>query len=325
MSYSFRPARRAEAKPLIGLYAESGAGKTLSALLLARGFVGPDGKVGMIETESGRGEAYADDPRVPGGYIVLSLRDDFGPGIFGEAIATAEKEGVEALIIDSASHEWEAVGGVLHLAAQNQADGKKGPDVWRIPKLEHQRHFMLPLLGTSIPLVILCMRARYPMEKDKASGDWRRSEALVPYQADTILFEMFVHGWIDREHRFHGTKFTRDELRTVLRENEPISLETGRALAAWARGGIPDGVGALLAPTIQEWADVREAISAPVDRSPTADPIDEWVAAFGAVRREACEALFRGAKLERAAAGWSEADWARIVDAKDAAKVRLGL
>jgi hypothetical protein len=37
MTYSFRPAKRSEAKPLIGLYAESGAGKTYSALLLARG------------------------------------------------------------------------------------------------------------------------------------------------------------------------------------------------------------------------------------------------------------------------------------------------
>jgi hypothetical protein len=38
---AFRPATRTEAKPLIGLYAESGNGKTWSALLLARGFVGP--------------------------------------------------------------------------------------------------------------------------------------------------------------------------------------------------------------------------------------------------------------------------------------------
>jgi hypothetical protein len=32
----------------------------------------------MIETESGRGEAYARDP-VVGGYKVLPLREDFSP------------------------------------------------------------------------------------------------------------------------------------------------------------------------------------------------------------------------------------------------------
>lgn len=239
VTFSFRPAKRSEAKPLIGLYAESGAGKTLSALLLARGFVGPTGKVGMIETESGRGEAYADDPRVPGGYAVLSLREDFSPGAFGEALAAAEKADLDALIIDSASHEWEAVGGVLHMAAKNEAAGKKGPLVWQQPKMDHSRHFILPLLGTPIPLVIVCMRARYPMQQK--GKEWARAETLVPYQSDTILFELFAHGWIDREHRFHGTKWTRDELRTVLRDNEPITLETGQRLAAWAKGGTDRG------------------------------------------------------------------------------------
>jgi len=72
---TFRPAIRGSAKLLVGLYSESGCGKTLSALLLARGFVGPNGTIGMIETESGRGEAYADT--LSGGYSVLSLRVGF--------------------------------------------------------------------------------------------------------------------------------------------------------------------------------------------------------------------------------------------------------
>ena len=238
MTYSFRPAKRSEAKPLIGLYAESGAGKTLSALLLARGFAGPTGKVGMIETESGRGEAYADDPRIPGGYAVLSLREDFSPRAFGEALSFAEKAELDALILDSASHEWDAVGGVRHMAAMNEEQGKKGMLVWQTPKMDHQRHFMLPLLSTPIPLVVLCMRARYPMEENPTKkGDWKRGEHLVPYQSDTILFEMFAHGWIDRAHCFHGTKYTREGLREVIRENEPITLETGQRLAAWAKGG----------------------------------------------------------------------------------------
>ncbi len=106
MTYQFRPATRSEAKPLIGLYSESGAGKTYSALLLARGYVGPEGRIGMIETESGRGEAYADPTEYPeiGGYDVLSLRDDFSPQAYGKAITAAEQAGLGALIIDSASH-----------------------------------------------------------------------------------------------------------------------------------------------------------------------------------------------------------------------------
>src|SRR5215475_4730552 len=236
MTFSFRPASRSSAKPLIGLYAESGCGKTWSALMLARGFVGSSGKIGMIETEAGRGEAYAD--MLPGGYDVLSMRDTFSPSRFGEAITAAEKAGLDALIIDSASHEWSGAGGVLGMAAANQAAGKTGVLVWQQPKQEHKRHFMLRLMQTPISLVIVCMRAKYPMiEKKKPDGkkEWIRSETLDPDQADDILFEMFVHGWIDREHRLHVTKYTRPDLARIIVDQEPISIKTGERLAAWSR------------------------------------------------------------------------------------------
>jgi len=237
-NFSFRPASRSNAKPLIGLYAESGKGKTTSALMLACGFVGGDmSKVGMIETEAGRGEANAGDP-VIGGYQVLSLSGDFSPANYGKAIQAAEQARLSALIIDSASHEWEGAGGVLSMAADNQAAGKKGPIVWQRPKMEHQREFMLRIMQTPIPLVIVCMRAKYPMKEIPVNGkkEWTRSKELEPKQADDILFEMFIHGWIDDSHNFHGTKYTLDELRQVIKSDEPISVNSGKRLAAWASG-----------------------------------------------------------------------------------------
>jgi hypothetical protein len=241
MAYSFRPASRTEAKPLIGLYAESGAGKTYSALILARGFVGPEGRIGMIETESGRGEAYADPAEYPeiGGYDVLSLRDDFSPAAYGKAITAAEMAGLDALIIDSASHEWESTGGVLDMAAKNLAGGKTGVLAWQAPKIDHKKHFMLRFMQTPIPLVILCMRAKYPMREIKggAKKEWVRSDKLEPTQADDILFEMFVHGWISQgDHKFHLTKCTAKALEPVFRDGAPVTIETGQQLRAWAGG-----------------------------------------------------------------------------------------
>lgn len=231
---AFRPATRAEAKPLIGLYAESGNGKTWSALLLARGFVGRNGKIGMIETEGGRGEANVGREPV-GQYLVRPIRGNFSPEAYGQAITDAEQAGLDALIIDSASHEWEGAGGVLSMAADNQAKGVKGVLVWQQPKIMHQRNFMLRLMQTPIPLVIVCMRAKYPMEKK--GSDWVRSTVLEPKQAEDILFEMFVHGWIDDAHKLHVTKYTLPELATVIVDNELVSIETGRRLAEWAKGG----------------------------------------------------------------------------------------
>lgn len=238
MNTAFRPATRSEAKPLIGLYAESGCGKTWSSLLLARGYVGPGGKIGMIETEGGRGEANVGIEPI-GQYLVRPIRKDFSSEEYGKAISEAEQENLGALIIDSASHEWEGIGGVLDKAAKNMAAGKKGPLVWQEPKISHSKNFMLRLMQTPIPLVIVCMRAKYPMMQVKKDGkmDWTRSETLEPKQADDILSEMFVHGWIDQEHKLHVTKYTLPELANIIKDGEPISIETGRALAQWAKGG----------------------------------------------------------------------------------------
>lgn len=237
MGFTFRPAITSKAKPLIGIYAESGAGKTYSALLLAKGFAGDMSKVGMIETESGRGEVFADD-QIVGGFQVLSLRDDFSPKAYGQAIDAASKADLRVLIVDSASHEWEGAGGVLGMAAENQAAGKKGPIVWQKPKMDHQREFMLKLMQTPVSLVIVCMRAKYPMKEVVQNGkkEWTRSEVLEPKQADDILFEMMVHGWIDQQHNFHVTKYTKDAFKSIFIDGKPITVDTGKSLALWASG-----------------------------------------------------------------------------------------
>lgn len=238
--FQIRPAKRTSAKPLIGLYSESGGGKTWGALLIAKGFIGDMSKVVMIETESGRGEVYADDP-VVGGYNVLSIADDYSPEKYGEAIDAVNKAGMQALIIDSASHEWEGVGGVLDMAAKNQDAGKKGQQVWTIPKITHNRQFILKLLGTPVPLVIVCMRAKYPLKEVQKQGggkDMVRADVPEPKQSDDILYEMMVHGWFDKEHKFHRTNCTEAGLKEVFVDGEIITVETGKRLAEWAKGGL---------------------------------------------------------------------------------------
>lgn len=311
MGYSFRPAKRSEAKPLVGLYAESGCGKTLSALYLARGFVGPSGRIGMIETESGRGEAFADI--LPGGYDVLPLRDTFSPQAYGQAITAAEAANLDALIIDSASHEWEGKGGVLSMAADNQAAGKKGVIVWQQPKMEHQRHFMLRLMQTPIPLVILCMRAKYPMQEEVVNGrkEWVRSKILEPIQADNILSEMFVHAWIDREHRLHVTKYTRDDWRQIFVEGQPISIETGQRLAAWAKGGTDAGYREN--PSLQDAKAAGEPISsgpgALLDdaRAKSEEGLDAYAAFYNALTRDQKLAIAEEHPRLKAAASLADA------------------
>lgn len=259
-NYSLRPAITSEAKPLVGLYSESGCGKTMSALLLAKGFCPDMSKVAMIETEAGRGEVYADDP-VVGGYLVRPIRDNFAPIEYGNALTDLEKAQVQVAIIDSASHEWEGAGGVLGWAAKNQEGGKKGPLVWQAPKMSHQRDFVLRLLQTPIPLVIVCMRAKYPMKEEVKNGkkDWVRSESLEPKQADDILFEMMVHGWIDKDHNFHGTKYTTNAFRSILIDGQKITVESGQKLSEWAKGNKPKQYDSITPDQIDMIRDLMKA------------------------------------------------------------------
>src|SRR5213083_1020699 len=65
------PAERAGAHLLIQLYGPPRSGKTYTALRIARGMVGPEGRIGVLDTESGRARLYSD--KVPGGFVIGEL------------------------------------------------------------------------------------------------------------------------------------------------------------------------------------------------------------------------------------------------------------
>lgn len=235
-----RKATRQGVRPLISLYAESGAGKTYSALLLARGFVGPSGKMVLIDSESGRGELYSDVPEF-GGYEVLPLTEPFSPARYIEAMDIVEKSGAAIGCIDSGSAEWESLGGILDMAdTAREKSGKDGLHNWRKPKMEHAL-FLQKLLRSPIPWII-CLRAKYKTRQARDGGKTVivKDDVLSPLQSEEFIFESTCHGFLDMQHRFHPTKISHPDLARCLPNNSPITLEHGRLLAAWcASGGAP--------------------------------------------------------------------------------------
>jgi hypothetical protein len=236
--FAIRPATRKAFQPLVGLYAESGAGKTFSALLLARGLAGPSGNVTMIDTEGGRGSLYADV--IPGGYQVLDLEPPFPPGKLIEAIDAVEKSKADVLIVDSASHFWEGIGGVLEWAGENEAAGKKGRQIWKDPKMAHER-MVGRLLQTRLP-VIVCLRAKHLLV-ERIDQNTKRKEMVkdpdaTPKQAEDFIYCMTFHAEIRQDHSLRITKVSHPTLRSCFPEQGPITIATGEALAQWcARPG----------------------------------------------------------------------------------------
>jgi AAA domain len=109
-----RKAERKQARIKLGLQGPSGSGKTYSALLIAYGLCANWNKVAVIDTENNSADLYEH----LGDYNVLPIRNQFSPEDYIQAIETCETEGMEVIIVDSCSHEWESTGGILDIHSQ---------------------------------------------------------------------------------------------------------------------------------------------------------------------------------------------------------------
>lgn len=234
----------------------------MSSLLLARGFVGPNGKIEMIDTERGRGQLYADV--IPGGYNVIDFDEPFHPARFVEAIRYVENSGAQIGVMDSGSHEWEGVpGGVLDMAAESESKAGKSLNNWRIPKMEHAK-FIQALLRSKIPWIVN-LRAKYKSRQTKIDGKSMvtKDDHTTPLQSEEFIFEATVHGEVLPDHTFHLSKCSHPELRKAMPNNEMTAIKHGEALAAWcASPGGPgtqpaNGKGELLAKLRESTTEIH--------------------------------------------------------------------
>lgn len=255
----FVEATRAGTKALIGIYGESGSGKTYSALMMGRGLAGPDGLLMLIDTENRRGEMYSDV--IPGGYKVLQLTEPYSSDRYGEAIQRAEQAAAgrpACLVIDSFSHEWEGAGGVVSAAEaiaeaaaakyNRQWDGSVQFGHWKTPKQKH-KHMMLKMLGSPMH-IICCLRAQYAShqveQKDyakygitsKARTTVIRDEFQTPIQDKKFIFEMTAN--IELSNQRPGVPILRkcpEMLRQAFDANPQLSVDTGERIAQWTDMG----------------------------------------------------------------------------------------
>ena len=135
-----------------------------------------------MDTE-GRARMFSD--KIPGGFKVGELTRPFSPGRYLDGISLFMDAGVHALMIDSFSHVWEGVGGVLDQAEQNELHGRKGLAKWSKPKRDYNRMVSM-LLTTRIPL-IFCSRAKQPIEiKMEPNKDGKLIEVWKPLPWEPI-------------------------------------------------------------------------------------------------------------------------------------------
>ena len=227
MQVVLRKAERKMAKLRIGVSAPSGGGKTMASLLIAHGLVGDWKKIALIDTENGSGELYSH----LGEYNVVTLDAPYTPEVYIEAIEACEKAGMEAIIIDSATHEWDGKGGCLEIM---ESLGGRYQD-WAKVTPRH-RKFIDAILSSPAHVITSTRRKQdYAMDKEQSGKMTVTKVGMKEVQREGFEYELTVAFDIDIRH---NAKASKD--RTGLFMDKPeflITEETGVILKNWANSG----------------------------------------------------------------------------------------
>ena len=221
-------AERKQAKLRIGLSGPSGYGKTYSALLLAHGITDDWNKIAIIDTENNSASLYAH----LGSFNVLALHEPFAPERYIEAIKVCENAGVEVIIIDSISHEWQGKGGCLEI---HEMLGGRFND-WA--KVTPRHNAFLDAIIQSKCHVITTSRRKvdYSLDKDSNGKTKVTKMGMKEITRDGYEYELTVSFELLNDN--HLAKASKD--RTSMFANKPefvINSSTGAKLKEWCMQG----------------------------------------------------------------------------------------
>ena len=246
----FQKAEKKQVKLKIALTAPSGGGKTFSALLLARGLVGKNGKIAVVDTEKKSASLYADRFE----FDVLDLSPPYTTEKYIDAIKEAQKQKYDIVILDSISHAWAGEGGLLDQKEQIDSRGKGSSYTnWAQITKKHEK-FISNLLHSDIHLIATMRSKQDYILVDRNGKQVPTKVGLAPVQRDGMEYEFTCVLDIAMNHEAQSSKD-----RTGLFPSDrifKIAEETGQELCAWMLDGKPLPQASDIANEITEMLDV---------------------------------------------------------------------
>ena len=229
----FRKAERKQARLRLALTGPSGAGKTYSALLLAKGI---GGRIAVIDTERGSASLYAGLDGIPD-FDVLNLDAPFSPEAYIEAIGDAEKAGYDVLIIDSITHEWNGKGGILEIHDSVTRTRTKGNSYIAWADVTPRHNAFIDAILQARLHVICTMRSKSDFVLVEGSNGKQvpKKVGLAPIQRDGLEFEFTSVLDINVDGNFATA--SKDRTRLFL---DPVRLseKDGERLREWLESGV---------------------------------------------------------------------------------------
>jgi hypothetical protein len=223
-----RKSNRSQAKIRIACQGASGSGKTYSSLLLAYGLCQDWNKIAVIDTENQSADLYSH----LGQYNVLTLLPPFNPERYMEAIATCEASGMEVIIIDSLSHEWEGEGGILDIHGS-----MAGNSFTNWAKITPRHNALVQKILHSGAHIIATVRSKQDYVITEKNGKQVPEKVgLKAVQRDGLEYDFSIVFELDINHQ---TVCSKDRTQ-LFAQKIPFKIEpqTGQKIREWCEGGL---------------------------------------------------------------------------------------
>ena len=217
----------------ICLYGESSSGKTFTALKLAHGLINKGEKVCVIDTENYRASHYD----VDFDFDVINFEAPFSPEKYIKAINMIQNNGYKAIVIDSMTHEWDSIGGVIDMAENSKNKNKLA--AWGPAKKEHKK--LMDCILSSKAHVICCAKAKDKLKQVKTDDGKTEivSKGFLPIQEGTFMYDMLINIKMLRNGTFKIMKCPRhlEANLKITKTTEYLDERHGKIIAEWIKQG----------------------------------------------------------------------------------------
>ena len=230
-------ARRSQLKARIALMGVSGSGKTMSALRIMRGMIGPAGRMLVGDSEHASASMYAGDGEREFEFDVVRM-EDTSPETYLAVIQAANEGGYNGLILDSLTHVWKGAEGFLAMkdAIDKRNKGSNSYTNWREVDKQYGR-FLDAMLSCWCDLIVTLRTKQAHAVTQKDGKNSVEKLGMEAEFRDGIEYEFQMAGDIDLGHNWVVSKS-----RLPWLDGKVINLpdeKLGEQIAAYLNSGEP--------------------------------------------------------------------------------------
>jgi hypothetical protein len=226
-------------KSRIALTGPSGSGKTYTGLSLAHQLATREGgRLAVIDTERGKSQMYKG---INGWDFDVACPQSFSPASLVEALGVAAGHGYPSVLLDSWSHYWMGVDGMLE-QVDRRAKGGNNFSGWKEARPDERRMIDAIVSYPGHVVVTLRVKTEYVIEDNEKGKKQPRKIGLKPEQRDNIEYEFDVIGDLDWDN----------------------NLSVSKTRVPLLHGAVIPKPGPDLADTIADWLEDGEEIVGPL-------------------------------------------------------------